>query len=538
MLIDSLEAIEDAHREVTRLITARQPDSAIGYAEALEAGTGHAFNVKQLRALAYTDGGKALEDRTLVERGISIWEELDPTTRPTIAYNRANAELAIWQIAVNQNDLPAAWENDRKHLHAARSAFEAVGADTTAPRELRLQSLTNAGNAYDMVGRDLDALACWDAAIAIDPRFGMALGNRGISLAAYAPYMRGHSTTVRAEAAIDLDAALAAQESVLRFGEVGTLERFQAARIKLGAAAAGQPPQRQRTRWLDPHFEWCRRHELFLHVSHACLREETNRLDPLTFRGFTVGLTEADQQRKRDLVDAFNAVKEDYVSARYATWLAIAKESPIRDHSTAVSARAVFLDSLTYARFGIRTGLAVQAFSAATNVLDKVAGIVHLYFGTGRRVRDVYFGSIARPSGQQKGGAPKPLDPEVAAALSKPEQNVGLIALCDLSCDLERDTALSRLIDRRHTATHRFLVAHTEMAPPSTDRIERLRWPRLVAESVTQLQAARAALVYLVRAIDRHEAALKPRPPAGSAPMIVVPRLELPVLDTSLVEYE
>jgi LA2681-like HEPN len=172
-----------------------------------------------------------------------------------------------------------------------------------------------------------------------------------------------------------------------------------------------------------------------------------------------------------------------------------------------MSARAKFLDSLLYARWGVRTGLAAQAFAAATNLLDKIAGLVHLYFGTGR-VRDVYFRTLWHPRTAKR--AADVMDPKLADQFRSPRVNRGLMALCDLSCDLEQPTALNELLDRRHTATHRFLAAHTMLVEGDTadsDWLERVEWRDLIDDVLHQLSTARAALVYLARMIDIAEGA-------------------------------
>jgi len=80
-------------------------------------------------------------------------------------------------------------------------------------------------------------------------------------------------------------------------------------------------------------------------------------------------------------------------------------------------------------------------------------------------------------------------------------------ALLDLSCDLEEETPLARLLRRRNAATHRFLVAHQMFAAdtegPWLDHVE---WDQLVEQSIEQLRVARAAILYLVRAVEISEA--------------------------------
>jgi len=530
-LIDGAAAFLAARTDAMALLDAGDAAGAVALAEDCSPQPGQEFSVTQLRAAMYTDGGQAMGRPDLVERGAELWRQLAPDSHPEIAYNLANAELGLYQLAVKQGELCTAWQDKRHELHAARATFERVGSDSSAGRGLRLKALTNAGNTYDIVGRYLDALTCYDTALSIDPNFGIALGNRGVALEHAARLMHGHSPTVLHQAAASLDAAIAARESVIQFGGRAALEDFERVRARISSSTASSmspPPNRS---WSDPHLEWCRRHKLFLHVSHECLREDTKRLDPLFFRSLLTGLSEAGHERVNRLVDAFDALKQDYVAARYVAWLASDPDSPIRDHSTAVSQRITFLDSLTYARWGVRTGMAVQALAAATNVLDKVASFVHLYLDTSRRVRGVYFDWLWR----ERDG--KPMDAELAAVLSRPERNIGLLALCDLSCDLGSGKPLARRILLRHTATHRFLVAHTEMvpAPASDDWFDRLRWPDLIHNTIAQLRDARASVIYLARLIDVRE---YQRHKVGKASGKVMPSLPITAVDTTLAEYE
>jgi hypothetical protein len=260
--------------------------------------------------------------------------------------------------------------------------------------------------------------------------------------------------------------------------------------------------------WADPYLRWCAEHGLFLHVSPACLSETSEDIDPLFFRGVTVGLDDEEQRRANDLFDAFNALKQDFISARYLLWLADGPESPIREHAATSAARASYLDTLRYARWGPRTGLAIQAFAAASNLLDKVACAVHLYYRTSRNSRTVAFRYLWHPRATKN--APDVMDAELVGAAPMR----GLRALCDLSCELETDTPLNQLVERRHAATHRFLTVHrlpAAIEEPAGDWLEHVDWDELVTGTVTLLSTARSALIYLARMIDieEHRAARK-----------------------------
>ncbi len=492
----AINTAADATELGSRVISLLDSGDASGAISLADAASGVEVLVTQLRAFACTEGGRQNRDREMTARGRDLWEALAGHTRDG-GYNLANAEQALFELAVGELGYGGAFETEHEHLERARRGYEAVAADEAVSADLKLQALTNLGNSYDLMGRDLDGLVAWEGALALDPGFAMACGNVGVALAGVAPFAREHAPTVMNEAALALDAALAKPDEILKQGGPQALEHFNRTRAPLPAPTDSETPV---VGFADPHLEWCREHELFLHVSHRCLRDDVNKLDPLFFRGLNAGIDDAEQQRVKNLVDAFNSIKQAYVSARYITWLAVDDGAPRRDELDAVRKRIVFLDTLEYARFGVRTGIAVHAFAAATNVLDQVAGFVHLYFGTGR-VRDVYFRTLARKRGKTT------IDPQLADKLQQQSFNRGLLALCDLAADLDQETPLAQLLERRHTATHRFLVVHEMLFEEEAGEwLERVEWHTLREQSIAQLQIARAALVYLARLIDINEA--------------------------------
>ena len=162
--------------------------------------------------------------------------------------------------------------------------------------------------------------------------------------------------------------------------------------------------------------------------------------------------------------------------------------------------RTSFLDTLTYARWGARTGIAIQAYKAAVDLLDKIAAFVHLYFNSGHNPRDVLFRTLPFTQ-SSKDELPEPF----ASALKAPERNRALIALMDLSSELGEDS--QRTIQLRNAATHRFFVVHMELPPDRSAWTEHIGWFDLVRESVCQLKMARDAILYLAQMIDIHERA-------------------------------
>ena len=152
-LVGSQDDVKAVHDEIVRLLHAGNPEGALALVDSLVATEGHDFSVKQLQAIALTEGGADLGRRNLVERGAELWRQLGAEDKPGIDYNLANAELAIWELAVRSDGLAVAWERDSYHLRTARKHYLAAGRDDSRPLDARLKALTNAANSYDVVGR-------------------------------------------------------------------------------------------------------------------------------------------------------------------------------------------------------------------------------------------------------------------------------------------------------------------------------------------------------------------------------------------------
>jgi len=104
------------------------------------------------------------------------------------AYFRANTWAALSHIAnFRQSWSWEAPERQAELLALSRASSHAGFASLDKIR--RCQILTNHANLLNTVGRTIDAIAVWDAALKIIPGFAMALGNRGDGLTGYARMM-------------------------------------------------------------------------------------------------------------------------------------------------------------------------------------------------------------------------------------------------------------------------------------------------------------------------------------------------------------
>ena len=247
----------------------------------------------------------------LIEKGSTSFASLYLTTRQKSCTTWV---VLSWKLGRLQRErvilVRRGWTSVTISMRLESSSIEWQKTRTLGLK-LRLRALTDAGNSYDIVGRYLDALDCYERALRIDPSFGMALGNRGLALLYIAPLMGEHKSHLLQEAAAYLDAAIDNHESVVRNGGQSALDQFERRR----ALISGPPHPPWSVPSLpsslgDPYLDWCLRNELFLHASPSCIRREANILDPVFFQHVTSGLTDEDLRYTNEIVDAFNTAKQ------------------------------------------------------------------------------------------------------------------------------------------------------------------------------------------------------------------------------------
>lgn len=157
--------LDDLNKRCERSISKMNVSQALAYiGELIDDSFDASFERGAKRALFLLDD---LSKRTLGDKDGALVE-----------YFRANAWAARSHIAnVRQSWSWESVERQEELLALSRAATHAGFASLDKVR--RCQILTNRANVLDTVGRSIDAIAGWDAALQIIPAFAMARGNRG-----------------------------------------------------------------------------------------------------------------------------------------------------------------------------------------------------------------------------------------------------------------------------------------------------------------------------------------------------------------------
>ncbi|GAD51133.1 hypothetical protein NT2_21_00050 [Caenibius tardaugens NBRC 16725] len=303
-----------------------------------------------------------------------------------VEYFRANAWAARSQIAnVRQSWSWESVERQEELLALSRAATHPGFASLDKVR--RCQILTNRANVLHTVGRSIDAIAGWDAALQIIPAFAMARGNRGSGLSSLASMLvDDRERAIVALHAYDALRSAMADDAIYESLDPALAVAFFANSASELANAVNLDAVRALQR-LDEGFEgrsklersyrrWCLQNQLFLCPLNDLGAHLAGAADDLMLPPIIEGLNDRpDGYLPPPILGFFNQMKQEYASARFTLFEGI---SSTKVH---FSDRGVKLtDTLDYPLYSLASERVRIAFRIAYSLLDKVAFLVDHYW--------------------------------------------------------------------------------------------------------------------------------------------------------------
>ncbi|MCC6191709.1 MAG: hypothetical protein IT318_21990 [Anaerolineales bacterium] len=500
-------SIFDSIQAADRALDANDLEGAVGFVATAEAALPQVLDqAEAVRAKADLGGimidlGSLRSDEAMIARGTQfieygIGQMTHPVQRVHLLYNAANGFSALWSIRKRRCfELEML---DASHVRAKalfREAMAMVEAEAgLASPHLHAQLYVNFANLLDSVSRSVEAITYYDRALRVDSTMGMALGNKAMTIFRLAGLAHGHTHQFMLTARELLAQAI---QKPLHTPEKTTFERVSAA-VQSAIESHSQvspefhsrnPPQTTFHRFLQ---RFCAQNELYLTPSTVLSRPEWAIYgDPLYITRMHAAL---DDDTKFDRCITFlNQIKQDYILARY-----FLVQSQFRsDVVDTVDEDVALYYPLDYSLHSAYIQLLKNAFRLTIDVMDKISMFVRDYFGItsvgDERVnyRSIWTESISSTT----------LRPELTS-----KKNWFILALFDLALDLRRGGAYEWLIQRRNVLTHRFLVLHDIVIPDEKDgAIPRLHVDVFLRECIKAMQIARAAVFYLVLAVETEE---------------------------------
>jgi len=316
--------------------------------------------------------------------------ELVDTDGAVVEYFRANAYAALSHIAnTRQSWSWEAPEHQEELLALSRASNHPGFASLDKVR--RCQILTNHANLLDMVGRTIDAIAVWDAALKIIPGFAMARGNRGCGLKIYAGMVfDDRERAIIALHAYDSLRSTRAKEALYDSADaLEALTNFTAQAMELAGAVninvvrAAQNLNHGvegRSKAERAYRRWCLEHRLFLCPLNDLGPYLAAATDDLMLPPLTEKFGERpDGHLPPPIIGFYNQLKQEYVSARFML------HEGMSNTKVHFSDRSVTLtDTLDFPLYSLASERVRTAFRIAYSLLDKVAFLIDRYWALGK----------------------------------------------------------------------------------------------------------------------------------------------------------
>ena len=425
-----------------------------------------------------------------------------------LEYFRANTWAALHR---HETVNPWAWEHPAlgtQIIHLRKCVSHPGFAKMGKLR--RCQVFTNLGNCMDTVGRFVEALEYWEQALALQPKFGMAVGNRGCGLETYAQalYDPGHRLLFAKFAHTGVTSVLG--KDVLFDGIYPqALAHFESVKNRIESVAPnlseidlhdhpmGDTEDEQNYR------AWCLQNRLFLNPLNDLGPHSIANRDVLMLPTFTTKVKEPPT-----LVGFFNQLKQEYASARWLLY------EGIQTDKVHFSDREVLLyNTLDYSCHGLAVEKTKIAFRMAYSLFDKLAFFLNEYLQLGIKDRDVYFKTLWY---QHRSSKPFPLRAQFANLDNLPFRGLFWLAK-DLFDEQYGDVIEPEARDYyviRNRLEHSCLRVHEDFAATTPPELEifsnRLAYSitrgDLNAKTLRLFKLVRAAMIYVLLGMHREEA--------------------------------
>lgn len=472
------------------------------YIDAIQlAGT---LSVEGFRAGIFIDAGFSIGDINWVKKGTKIFEKLlieqdkGYFSEASITYNAANGNLSLYTLKQRRGKVIVP-PNDKNLRIAKKLYLQAINLLGDTDKTFASQVWTNYGNCLSHLGRFIDAIECYQKALAIDQENGMATGNLGIELE-HAMQITGRFRHEYAALARDLFERTLSPQMHLKYGSLEAISDFQRR-----LAIVNEFIDAHKTPILLPqpveipsssvnqqkYIRFCIQNGLFLNAWAGDKELTPGINDDLAFGNITISAKES--SLVPELLKTLNEIKESFATARYLYFLSQTADKSLDE----ISKLSTYYIS-DFSVNGVYVGLCKASYSRAFDVLDKVARIVNCYFQVGNP-RDSFWNIFVDKQSLGEEHTPY-FSAKKPICLTK---NPSMYALADLCIDyFENEKVDLKTIDnRRNKITHEYLNVklYTSKQDDNENTIDLGEFKRQTKEV---LQLAKNAVLYVVSAIN------------------------------------
>lgn len=449
----TIQQDQEVHKICSKLLDEGKYNQALLLAETIY--------TPSLKASILIDAGTALRRSGKVREGTEIYESILQSdaakqgyARHSLLYNAANGRSSLYELKRSRRNsiVPPNDEDLRTAKRYYREAYKELNAVDGAWAS---RILVNTGNCMASFGRFAEAIGYYEKALTADPENGMAAGNLALELE-YAAFMTGRYRHEYMAVVHELLTRVFGPDMHLRYGSKPAVERFQAAYANVAHFLNSHPdpippptPVSERVdASSDPDYShFCVDKGLLLNPWIGNQNLSPDLIDNVAFGPI---VTPIGEDVVPELLNILDEIKESFSTARYLYYLSQREQERL----TGVSGMTFYHGVGQFSIRGIYTGLCKAAYARAFDVLDKVARIINVYFGIGKREFS-FWKLLATKQSRGEEHNIRFVVPQKICEM----HNFGLYALADLCIDyFESEHVDLKTIDRRRNRiTHDFL---------------------------------------------------------------------------------
>lgn len=478
------EKVRRAAKEILSIIEGGDNEKALSRISAFQ---GDEPGARYMLARVLVSTGQVRESRAILECGVEAFERLKaksaPPNDPLLYYDITNGYAELLAMTM-RDDHASIFDCEDIARRALRYANRGPKHDPWA--------LTNLGTLYDQVGRPLEGLSAYERALAIDPRFGMAIGNKAVTIGVLS-FITRYPISHLIHAHQLYQQALAHPESLIEAGGDGPLETFRQhdAAIVQYLTDIGRADRLERDLRHEPYDDssqsdfaqfytrFCLRHDLYLNThlvdrtAHASVGDEI--IPPLVTPFGTGG----GDERVADVMFRLNEIIESYITAR----MALAQSQYVCEDFSTISEQTTLVNLLDYSASNIYVGHLKAAYKEAFSALDKIAILLNRYLGLGIPEDRCYYRTVW----YEHDADGTPSQPRVVAQAIR-DQGARLFGLYLLHHELG-----GKYADIRNVLTHRYLRVYKAVQGPKGTYL----FEDLTSTTIEVLYKVKCAIVYV-----------------------------------------
>lgn len=434
--------------------------------------------------------GARTNDVSLIKDAIQVFEHTSPEDLDAqFFYNAGNGYQILFEHRLfNGEDIFEIHDLIKNAVHC----FKSVPLRSPAV-------LTNQGNLYDEIGRPIEALKLYEAALSIDRKFGMALGNKAMAMGRLAPISE-YNTAYLIYSYQLYSQALLNRESILKAAHADVIGVFERGMRAIESTfeksnmldnlqkdlTHPKPNFSKLTKFVKFYTEYCLEKDLYLNLHIHSNDSDASTGDNIGMRLITDnrGSHQEEKDYITDISFRLNEIKEAFISAR----LALVQSQYVTNDFSNISKQTLIVNNLDYSVSNIYVGYLKMAFKEGFSVLDKIAIFLNHYLELNYKEDDrrlgystIWYGNL------DKNG---PINEKIR------EHGAALYGIYSLLEEI-RDSELDEI---RNATTHRYLRIYRSMKPEQSYDFE-----EIVDKTEELLFKVKCAIIYLYNFINTNE---------------------------------